>query len=91
MCHAEPRSTRPERRGPCLCGRPRLQLEGAEGENYSAYVPDLPGCVATGTSREDVEAEMRDAIAFHIEGLREHGEPVPEPSPLTTAYVDVAA
>jgi predicted RNase H-like HicB family nuclease len=78
-------------------GRPMTErrylivIEGAEGENYSAYVPDLPGCVATGTSREDVEAEMRDAIAFHIEGLREHGEPVPEPSPLTTAYVDVAA
>lgn len=41
--------------------------------NYAAYVPDLPGCVATGVSREAVLAEIREAIAFHIENLREHG------------------
>ena len=46
--------------------------------NYAAYVPDLPGCVATGSTREAVLEEMREAIAFHIESLREHGEPVPE-------------
>lgn len=68
-----------------------IVIEGAEGENYSAYAPDLPGCVAAGATRDDVEREMRDAIAFHIEGLRDNGEAIPEPSLLTTAYVDVAA
>ena len=65
-------------------------VEKAE-HNYSAYVPDLPGCVATGSTREEVEREMRDAIAFHFEGLRDGGEPIPEPSELTATYVDVAA
>ena len=41
--------------------------------NYSAYVPDLPGCVATGASVEEVEMEIKDAIAFHLEGMREDG------------------
>ena len=59
--------------------------------NYSAYAPDLPGCVATGATREECEREMRDAITFHIEGLRDAGEPVPEPSQLTATYVKVAA
>jgi predicted RNase H-like HicB family nuclease len=68
-----------------------IVIEGAEGENYSAYAPDLPGCVATGATIEEVEHAMQDAIAFHLEGLREAGEPIPEPSDLTTAYVDVAA
>jgi predicted RNase H-like HicB family nuclease len=68
-----------------------IVIEGAEGGNYSAYAPDLPGCVATGTSREDVEREMHDAIAFHIEGLRETGQPIPEPSAIATAYIKVAA
>ena len=45
-------------------------IEKAEG-NYSAYVPDLPGCVATGATIEEVENEIREAIAFHIEGMRE--------------------
>jgi len=49
-------------------------------ENYSAYVPDLPGCVATGHTVADVEHEIRSAIRFHIEGLREDGLPVPEPT-----------
>jgi predicted RNase H-like HicB family nuclease len=51
--------------------------------NYAAYVPDLPGCVATGLSREEVEVNIRKAIAFHLEGLREEGEPVPPPSAWT--------
>ena len=46
---------------------------------FSAYSPDLPGCVATGSTRAEVEQEMHDAIEFHIEGLRLAGEPVPEP------------
>jgi predicted RNase H-like HicB family nuclease len=68
-----------------------IVIEGAEGENYSAYAPDLPGCVATGGTIEDVEREMHDAIAFHLEGLRKAGQPIPEPSDLTATYVDVAA
>jgi predicted RNase H-like HicB family nuclease len=47
------------------------------GANYSAYVPDLPGCVATGPTIATVEAGIREAIAFHIEGLREDGLGVP--------------
>ena len=58
--------------------------------NFAAYVPDLPGCVATGATREEVVREIREAIEFHIESLREHGDPVPEPQS-TAAVVDVAA
>ena len=61
-------------------------IEQAEG-NYSAYVPDLPGCVATGATIPIVEGEVREAIRFHIEGLRADGLPVPEPSSLAE-YVD---
>ena len=57
------------------------------GSNYSAYVPDLPGCIATGATIAEVEAELRDAIRFHIEGLREDGLPVPEPMSLAE-YVE---
>jgi predicted RNase H-like HicB family nuclease len=49
-------------------------------DNWSAYVPDLPGCVATGKTRGDVENQIREAIEFHIEGLRRHGESVPKPT-----------
>ena len=55
-------------------------IEKAEG-NYSAYVPDLPGCVATGATVPDVEQEIRDAIRFHIDGLTADG-PVPQPTSL---------
>ena len=68
-----------------------IVIEGAQGENYSAYAPDLPGCVATGATIEETEREMHDAIAFHLEGLQDLGEPIPEPSNLTATYVDVAA
>lgn len=54
-------------------------IEKAEG-NYSAYVPDLPGCVATGATVAEVEAEICDAIEFHVEGMREDGLSVPAPS-----------
>ena len=47
--------------------------------NYGAYVPDLPGCIATGDTREEVEALIREAISFHLEELKEQGESVPEP------------
>ena len=53
-----------------------IVIEKAEG-NYSAYIPDLPGCVATGATVAEVEAEIREAIAFHVEGLREDGLPIP--------------
>jgi len=51
-------------------------------QGYSAYVPDLPGCVATGANFEEVEEQIKEAIAFHIEGLREEGLPVPIPTTL---------
>jgi predicted RNase H-like HicB family nuclease len=57
------------------------------GGNYSAYVPDLPGCVATGATVKDVEAEIRDAIRFHIEGLKADGLPVPAPTSIAD-YVE---
>ncbi|HOB74461.1 MAG TPA: type II toxin-antitoxin system HicB family antitoxin [Phycisphaerae bacterium] len=56
-------------------------IEKAEG-NYSAYVPDLPGCVATGATVEEVEREIREAIQFHLDGMREDGLPIPEPTTL---------
>ena len=58
--------------------------------NYAAYVPDLPGCVATAGTREELLEEIREAIEFHIEGMQEDGEPVPEPQ-ATAAVVEVAA
>ncbi len=54
-------------------------IEKANG-NFSAYLPDLPGCVATGATREEVEANMREAVCFHLEGMKEEGLPIPEPS-----------
>ncbi|MSQ10545.1 MAG: type II toxin-antitoxin system HicB family antitoxin [Dehalococcoidia bacterium] len=59
-------------------------------KNYAAYVPDLPGCVATGTSREDVERQIREAMAFHLEGLRLERLPIPESS-AWTELVDASA
>ena len=56
--------------------------------SFAAYAPDLPGCVATGATREDVVREIRQAIEFHTDSLRVHGETVPE---CTAAVVDVAA
>jgi predicted RNase H-like HicB family nuclease len=60
------------------------------GSNYSAYVPDLPGCIATGLTVEETEAQIREAIEFHLEGMREDGLPFPEPSS-QVGYVDVVA
>lgn len=56
--------------------------------NLSAYVPDLPGCVTTGRTRDEVEQNIREAIAFHLEGLREDGIPIPEPH-TTVSYVEL--
>ena len=56
--------------------------------NYSAYVPDLPGCVSVGDSLEEVKAEIREAIEFHLEGMRDDGLPIPKPSSWAE-YVEV--
>lgn len=58
------------------------------GSNYSAYVPDLPGCVATGDTRREVARKIREAIAFHLDGMREDGVPIP--SPRTAAELQLA-
>lgn len=64
-------------------------IEKAES-NYSAYVPDLPGCIATGATLEEAEREIRAAIEFHLEGLRREGFEIPVPSS-SVEYVEVAA
>ena len=58
--------------------------------NYSAYVPDLLGCVATGATHQEVENNIRNAIAFHLDGMREDGIAIPEPSS-TVDYIELAA
>jgi predicted RNase H-like HicB family nuclease len=66
-----------------------IVIEQAEG-NFSAFVPDLPGCVATGTTVAEVEEQIREAIGFHLDGLREDGVPAPLPSS-QVEYIDIAA
>jgi len=66
-----------------------IVIERAEG-NYSAYVPDLPGCVATGATIEDTEKSIREAIDLHLAGLREDGLPIPQPSS-RVEYIEVVA
>ena len=66
-----------------------IVIEKAEN-NYSAYVPDLPGCVATGATVEETESQIREAIAFHLEGMREDGITIPQPASRVD-YVDIAA
>jgi len=58
--------------------------------NYSAYVPDLPGCIATGRTIEKVEIEIRNAIEFHLEGMKQDGQEIPLPSS-AVEYVEAAA
>jgi predicted RNase H-like HicB family nuclease len=60
------------------------------GANFSAYVPDLPGCIATGISQEETEQAIREAIEFHLEGLRDDGAPIP-PASSRVEYVEVEA
>jgi predicted RNase H-like HicB family nuclease len=55
---------------------------------YSSYSPDLPGCVSTGKAREEAENNMREAIEFHVDGLRKEGYPVPEPQ-TTSSYIEL--
>ena len=66
-----------------------IVIEKAEN-NYSAYVPDLPGCIATGQTIEETEKEIREAIEFHLRGMRKDGLPIPIPSSHVD-YVEVAA
>ena len=66
-----------------------IVIEKAEN-NYAAYVPDLPGCVATGQTIEEAEQQIREAIDLHLRGMREDGLPIPEPSS-SVDYVDIAA
>lgn len=60
------------------------------GTGYSAYSPDLPGCVSTGTTPEETEQNMQEAIKFHIDGLREEGYDIPKPTS-RSSYVEIAA
>jgi predicted RNase H-like HicB family nuclease len=57
------------------------------GETYSAYSPDLPGCIATGATVAETEQVMREAIQFHIDGLLEDGDPIPEPQAIAEYVV----
>jgi len=57
-----------------------ILIEGGPPSNYSAWSPDLLGCVATGDTIDQTVAEMREAIAFHLEGLAADGDPIPEPT-----------
>ena len=66
-----------------------IVVEKAES-NYSAYVPDLPGCVATGATVEETEQRLREAIEIHVQGMREDGLYVPEPSS-RVAYLEIPA
>lgn len=63
-------------------------IEAGE-QNYSAYLPDLPGCVATGRTLEEVRQRMREAIELHLAGMREDGLPIPQPTTLAD-YVEAA-
>ena len=64
-------------------------IEGS-GDSFSAYVPELPGCIATGESIEEVESRIKEAIRAHVKSLRDHGEPVPEPTTAAVRVVEVA-
>ncbi len=55
--------------------------------NFSAYAPDLPGCVSTGDTLEEVKSNIQEAISFHLDGMKQDGEPVPEPSSISE-YVE---
>jgi predicted RNase H-like HicB family nuclease len=66
-----------------------IVIEKAE-RNYAAYVPDLPGCVATGETIEETEQQIREAIDLHLRGMREDGLPIPAPSS-SVDYVEIAA
>jgi len=66
-----------------------IVIERAE-KNFAAYVPDLPGCIATGKTVEETEQQIRETIEFHLRGMREDGLPIPDPSSRVD-YVEIAA
>ena len=66
-----------------------IVIEKAEN-NFSAYVPDLPGCVATGATVEETESQIREAIEFHLDGMREDGIAIPPPAS-RVEYVEIEA
>jgi predicted RNase H-like HicB family nuclease len=66
-----------------------IVIEKAPGSNYSAYVPDLPGCVATADTLEEIKQLIQEAIEFHLDGMRKDGDPIPEPT-TQVAYAEVA-
>jgi predicted RNase H-like HicB family nuclease len=68
-----------------------IVIERAEDGGYGAWAPDLPGCVALGDTIEDAEHQMRKAIAFHLEGLRDQGEPVPAPTAVAAVMMTIPA
>ena len=68
-----------------------IVIERAEDGGYGAWAPDLPGCVALGDTIEDAEHQMREAIAFHLEGLRDQGEPVPAPTAVAAVMMTIPA
>ena len=66
-------------------------FEHAPGMNYGAWVPDLPGVIAAADTREECEQLIREAIPLHLRGMREHGDPIPEPSSVDATVVSVSA
>jgi predicted RNase H-like HicB family nuclease len=68
-----------------------IVIERADDGGYGAWAPDLPGCVALGDTIEDAERQMREAIAFHLQGLRDQGEPIPAPVAVAAVMVTTPA
>jgi predicted RNase H-like HicB family nuclease len=66
-------------------------FEHADGTGYSAWVPDLPGCVAAAGTREECEQLIREGIALHLAGMRQDGEPIPEPTSVDATIVSIPA
>lgn len=62
---------------------------GGKNDSCSAYAPDLPGCVSTGRGIQEVERDSREAIEFHLDGMREDGEPIPLPTTVATSIAEV--
>lgn len=68
-----------------------IVIERADDGGFGAWAPDLPGCVALGDTIEDAERQMREAVVFHLEGLREQGEPIPPPTAVAAVMVTTPA
>lgn len=69
--------------------RQRWPVIEGEGDSFSAYAPELPGCIATGKSIEEVDKLMREAIGYHLEVMKEHGDEIPPPTTVATAIAEV--